>query len=192
MNAWEWASTMPVWKFVASQALVTTVCFICVLPLERRGAGSIPDMRVLGYSAEELEQLFQAWGPQGRDEYIFVAVADVVLLIPIYTVFFGGILLKAISHFSPTSSSWQSRKSAAYMVLGIAGADVVETLSQIYSCSVYPSTNRFLIDVGRMGNRLKYLLFGLYFVLLFTVLLSSSLFVRSTRSSSSSKKKRTR
>jgi hypothetical protein len=149
---------------VLFEVFAITVIQILISSLDAKGAGPIPDLR-FGYSRDELMQLFETWGEDGRNHYLRVETVDLFCYIPAYVVFGGGMLWKALQ-LAGWSEWW------IYLVPVMALADYVETLSQTYNCITFPKGfNEYVFLLGTTANKIKWVSVG--FMVMVMVIISA-------------------
>ena len=176
-NIWEWTSSqLSVIQHLLLQTIVTLITIFGFLkPFQDNGYDSpIPDVKILGYTKDEWYKQMENWGPDGRQAYIELAIADILVLIPIYIILIGGMLYKALEAVSKTSplvfdknvivAQWtteQRTKLVPHLVFGIAISDIFETTCQIYSCTMFPNINSNIVFIGQIGNHMKFTLLAI-------------------------------
>ena len=135
------------------------LCSVAVIgylsgPLDAIGAGPPPDLR-FGYTYQELKDLLEAWGEDGRSQYVKVALFDMGCYIPAYVMMFGILLFNAIE-----KASWS--KSLMHIVPLITLADYVETIAQLYLVAIsFPELDPMLVAIGSIANQIKWSLAGI-------------------------------
>lgn len=171
MELWRSVSALSVPTLIACQLVMNAGIFLSLSRLQQKGVSWIPDIQPGGYSPQHLYRLYQAWGDEGRQGYMFLALADLLVLIPMYTVLLGGTIIKTMSYHELSSSIWKIRESLVSLVLGIALADLVETIPNLFACYIFPFTAPdAVLRLARLGTWVKFFLLGLYWILFSWVL----------------------
>ena len=160
-------------------SIIVTVQFLLVfsymrqiaekVPFLNNNAGilssNLPDLW-FGYTNQELNDLYEFWGPKGRKRYTSVASFDMMAFIPSYALTLGYICYQLIS---------KELSLALWWIALIAWCDYVETFILMISCSAYPHGDvqhmDLLIQISSYANMAKWVLVvGLVAYLLHSVM----------------------
>jgi hypothetical protein len=117
----------------------------------------IPDAALMGYNPSEVLAWYEALGASGRRMYVYVALFDVVCIIPSYLVLLSCQLL-----YSP-----HCPETLAYLPSAMAIFDLLETGTHMYYAVYYPvqmPTTRTLVVVS-CATQFKYLVLVLSLLL---------------------------
>lgn len=128
---------------------------ICVL----RANETIPDSR-FGYSAQELNHLYHAWGSDGRQAYIRTANTDLFPFMQSYALVMGSLLVIAAQRMK-----WKDE--IAWLAVLTMLLDACETLVQRRGSKLYPEhLSALTIAGGSICCQLKWLFSGASILLL--------------------------
>jgi hypothetical protein len=155
--------------WVAGLALVVFVLFSAlVLPRQADTAGEAtgdvrsPDLS-LYYSAAELYQMAEAYGPEGRQAYVRARFTFDLVWPLVYTLFLATAISWLVARAFPLASRWQLANLAP--LLG-ALFDVLENLSTSLVMLRYPDQTAGVDVLAPVFTLLKWVFVGASFVLL--------------------------
>ena len=122
------------------------------------GAGPIPDLR-FGFSSEEIYNIFEDCGYEGRQNYLRLALFDFMPYIPAYTICMGSLLFHLLR-----LADWNVRLSVI-MVFG-AFCDYIETMVLVIGCFLFPQRlSENAVVISDSFNRIKWILVAIEVVL---------------------------
>jgi len=126
-----------------------TMCTITFTAYDTFNTASVPDI-YFGYSSKELYAMYEAWGEEGRKVYIRLAMGDLFLFIPAYTILFGAILINVLGKPGFT-------ENLAWITIFSALCDYAETSVQAFGCIIFPEhLSDVSYAVGSIANQLKW------------------------------------
>ena len=115
---------------------------------------TIPDSR-FGYSSQQLNNLYEAWGADGRKAYIKTANTELFPFMESYALIMGSLLIIAARRMN-----W--KEEIAFLAIFTMLCDAGETLVQRRGSQVYPEQlSATTIAAGSLFCQVKWLLVGL-------------------------------
>jgi len=93
---------------------------------------NVPDVRVSGYTPDELHAWYDGIGMEGCQVYTRCATWDLYAIIPSYLIFLGAILVQQ------GRIATKPNEGIAFLPVAVASCDFVETYLQRHGSVVYP------------------------------------------------------
>ena len=119
--------------------------------IQKLPSSNIPDLW-FGYSPQDLDNIYELWGPTGRQRYTSVAHFDMMAFIPSYASLLGYMCYYVIEDWS----------LILWWIALIAWCDYVETFILMITCSAYPHGDvqhmELLIQISSYANMAKWIL----------------------------------
>jgi hypothetical protein len=127
----------------------------------------VPDASIKGYSPKDALVWYTDIGPQGRAIYVYLAMMDLLLIIPSYTCVLGSQLMAGIQHLNYQNKCQFYYDTICLIPIITMVFDLMETSTHARACFFYPilpSTTMIFFASAATGFKFAGLFLSMVFV----------------------------